>query len=256
MTSKSTITTCAPRVHRACTAQITVMTGTLTLFAALALALPAFAQSTPETFSLPAGCEAYLTVQGADCSVDHHFTCEGDPQGYKSRASLNENGMTYIGTVDDEAQWMTSFHVFSGHSERLSEDNPDPASISELIEFGVDTYDFTTQSDEIGVSRYVGQDSLTGRQITIDGVTLDETQYNITAYDGDGSVMWQSEGNEFISRNWRMFLSGTTTVTTPDDAFDLNGSPVEFIFPGEPGFLSANPKHGCGVEMSSFQVTP
>ncbi len=224
--------------------------------AGLLAANPAIGQTTPETFSLPAGCTAYLTVQGADCTVDHHFTCEGDPQGYKSRASLNQNGMTYLGTVDDEAQWMTSFHAFSNHSERLASDNTDPASISELIEFGVDTYDFTTLSDEIGPSRYVGQDSLTGRQFTIDDVTLDETQFDITAYDGDGSVMWSSTGNEFINRNWRMFLSGRTTVTTPTDKFDLDGSPVEFIYPGEPGFLSANPKHGCGVEMSSYQVTP
>lgn len=224
--------------------------------AAVVLAKPAFAQSTPETFSLPVGCEAYLTVQATDCSVDHHFTCAGDPEGQKSRASLDQNGMTYIGSVDDEAQWVTSFHVFSNHSEALSATNADPASISDLIEFGVDTYDFTTESDEIGQTRYVGQDTLTGRQITIDDVTLDETQYNITAYDGDGTVMWSSEGNEFISRNWRMFLSGTTKVTTPTDTFDLNGTPVEFIFPGEPGFLSANPKHGCGIEMSSFQVVP
>ena len=53
-----------------------------------------------------------------------------------------------------------------------------------------------------------------------------------------------------------MFLSGTTRVTTPTDEFDLNGTPVDFIYPGETGFLSANPKHGCGVEMSSLQVTP
>ena len=51
-----------------------------------------------------------------------------------------------------------------------------------------------------------------------------------------------------------MCLAGTGTVTTPRDTFERDGSPVEFIFPGEPGFLSANPKHGCGVVMSSLQV--
>ena len=47
-----------------------------------------------------------------------------------------------------------------------------------------------------------------------------------------------------------MFLSGTGTVTTSEGSFDRADRPVEFIFPGEPGFLSPNPKHGCGVAIS------
>ncbi|MDP5360015.1 MAG: hypothetical protein NWR52_07750, partial [Paracoccaceae bacterium] len=93
-------------------------------------------------------------------------------------------------------------------------------------------------------------DTLTGRQITIDGVTLDETSYDITAFDADGNEIWSAQGNEFINRNWRMFLSGTGTVTTPNGSFERANRPVEFIYPGEPGFLSASPKHGCGVAIS------
>lgn len=224
--------------------------------AAVFAATPLAAQTTPDTFSLPAGCTAYLTVQSADCSVDHQFVCEGEPAGHKSRVSLSQAGMTYLGTVDDETQWITSFHAISGHTEALDANPADPASLTELIANGIDTFDFTTTSPEVGTTRYVGQDTLTGRIITIDDVALDETQYDIIAYDDDGSVMWSATGNEFISREWRFFLSGTSTITTPTDSFDTDGRPVEFIFPGEPGFLSSNPKHGCGVEMSSFAVTP
>ena len=221
---------------------------------ALVISAPLAAQDGPSTFSLPVGCEAYVTIQNADCSVDHHFVCEGDQEGYKNRVSLSQMGMTYMGTVDDETQWITSFHVLSDRSEALDPNPTDPASITELMEIGIDTYDFTTTSPQNGTTRFVGQDSLTGRQITIDGVTLDETQYNITAYDGAGDVMWQSEGHEFINRNWRFFLSGTGKITTPTDTFDTDGTPVEFIYPGEAGFLSANPKHGCGIEMSGFDA--
>ena len=105
-------------------------------------------------------------------------------------------------------------------------------------------------SDEIGETRYVGQDTLTGRQVTIDGVTLDETTYDITAFDPDGNELWSSQGREFISRDWRIFMSGTGTITTPSGSFERSGRPVEFIFPGEPGFLSSRPKHGCGVALS------
>lgn len=217
-------------------------------FALICLAAPASAQ---DLFTLPPACDAYLTVQNASCEVEHHFTCQGDPEGEQRRVSLDEQGLTYAGVIDAEAQWISSFHALSGHSERLAPDPADPASLSGLIATGEDSYDFQTLSDEIGATRYVGRDTLTGRQITIDDVTLDETAYQITAYDPEGEVLWQSEGNEFISRNWRMFLSGTSRITTPGGSFDSDSSPVEFIYPGEPGFLSARPKHGCGVAISS-----
>lgn len=208
-----------------------------------------------EVFSLPAGCTAFLTVQSKDCTVEHHFTCEGDPEGHKQRVSLDERGLTYLGTIDSETQWIQSYHPVSGHSERLEDKPRDRASLSELIETGIDTYDFRTLSDEIGPTRFVGMDQLTGRVVTIDDVALEETEYQITAYNEDGSEAWSSRGNEYISRDWRMFISGPGTVTVPGETFEEDDSPVEFIFPGEPGFLSANPKHGCGVVMSSNPVT-
>jgi len=225
------------------------MKKTLALIAT-SFAVPVAAQ-TVETFELPEGCAAYLTIQTEDCSVDHIFTCEGDIDGHQRRVSIGESGVSYFGEIDAETQWIESLHLFSGHAERLSENVDDPASISELIETGVDTYDFTTESDEIGQSRYVGFDSLTGNQITVDGVTLDETEFNITAYDADGEVKWTAKGNEFISRRFRMFLAGTSTVENQSGSFDIEDNPVEFIFEGQPGFLSANPKYGCGVTESS-----
>ena len=220
----------------------------ITLFTTCAL--PAAAQ-TIETFDLPEGCDAYLTIQTEDCSVDHMFTCEGDAEGTQRRASIGENGLSYLGQIDSETQWIESVHISSGHAERLSDEVDDPASFSELVENGIDTYDFTTESEEVGQTRYVGFDSLTGNQITIDGVLLDETEYNITAYDEAGDVKWSSKGNEYISQRYNMFLAGESEVTTENGTFDSKGGPVEFIYEGEPGFLSANPKYGCGITESS-----
>jgi len=229
------------------------MKKTLTILLA-SIALPATAQ-TVEIFELPEGCEAYLTVQTQECSVDHMFSCEGDDEGHQRRVSINENGVNYLGEIDEETQWIESVHLGAGHREALSEEITDRASISDLIEQGIDTYDFTTESEEIGQSRYVGQDSLTGETVMIDGVLLDQTQYNITAYGSDGEVRWSSEGNEYISKRYRMFFSGTSTVTTPNGTFESEDNPVEFLFPGETGFLSANPKFGCGETLSSAPST-
>lgn len=217
---------------------------------ALALAGPSVAEQI-ETFRLPAGCTAYLTVQDRSCSVDHHFRCEMDPSGHQRRVSFDEEGMTYLGTIDAETQWIQSFHARAGSTEQLAPNPADPASLSELIATGRDNYDFVTLSDTYGPTHFKGSDTLTGRQIEIDGITLSETAYEITAKTPDGTILWTSQGNEFISHDWRMFLSGTGSTTTQTDSFEKDDTPVEFIFPGEQGFLSTRPKHGCGVMLSA-----
>jgi hypothetical protein len=215
--------------------------------------LPAMAQNqSTSPLALPAGCTAYLTVQKKSCSLSHHFTCEGDAEGLQRRVDMGPDGVTYFGVIDAETQWIESSHMFTGHSERLEDSPADRASFTDLTTNGSDSYDFQTLSEEIGTTRYVGQDRLTGETVTIDGVTLEVTDYNITAFDSGGGMIWQSEGQEYISREWRMFLSGQGTVTTPEDEFDSDDAPMEFIFPGEPGFLSSSPKYGCGSIMSSL----
>lgn len=214
------------------------------------LAGPVAAQG---TFALPAGCEAYVTVQSRSCTVSHHFTCAGDPEGHQRRVDLTEEGLVYAGTIDAETQWIESFHVVSGHTERLAPAPADPASMTELMATGTDSYDFRTLSPEVGTTRYAGQDRLTGEVVQIDRVPLHRTAYRITATAADGSILWSGEGNEYISADWRMFLSGTGTMTTPDESWEVDDTPVEFIFPGEPGFLSSAPKHGCGVMMSRLE---
>lgn len=201
-------------------------------------------------FQLPAGCTAYLTVHDNNCQVDHHFRCDGDAAGTQRRVTLSEEGMVFMGQIDAETQWIESFHALSGHTEVLESNPVDSASLSELIAAGQDSFDFYTRSAEIGRTRYVGEDKLTGRSVVIDNVTLEETQYSLTAFSPEGAELWRANGREFISREWRMFLSGTGDITTPTDKFQKDDTPVEFVFPGEAGFLSPKPKHGCGALMS------
>lgn len=224
------------------------------IIALILLAGPVFAQDGPTTFSLPQGCDAFLTVQSKTCQVDHHFVCEGDPEGHQRRVGITEEGLTYAGEIDSETQWINSFHARTGHSETLESNPAERASFSDLIQKGVDDYDFRTESPQIGNTRYVGQDTLTGRQIVIDGVTLDETTFDITAYDENGDVIWAAKGNEFVNQDWRIFLSGTGVTSVGSERFESDDSPVEFIFPGEPGFLSARPKYGCGVAISHSDI--
>lgn len=221
--------------------------------AIILLAGPVAAQS--DVFSLPAGCTAYVTVQGSACEVEHLFTCANDPDGMQRRVSLNEDGLKFAGMINAQTEWIESYYLGSGLEERL-EDNPvDRANLDELLRTGRDSYDFKTLSDEVGETRYVGFDTLTGNVVEIDGVMLQETTYDITAYAADGSFAWSAKGNEFVNADWRRFLSGTGTVTTLTDTFEKDDRPAAFVFPGEPGFLSPRPMYGCGAMLSSYEVT-
>jgi hypothetical protein len=217
-----------------------------TTFAVLiGLATPASAQE----FSLPQGCQGYLTIQNSSCSVSHYFRCDEDKNGEQRRATMDEEGLSYVGRTGSEAEWLESFHMRSGHTERQST-VLDSMSMSELLANSVDTWNFSTDSREIGTTQYVGFDRLTGESVEIDGVTLLRTEYELTAFDAAGAEMWKSIGAEYVSRDWRMFIGGVSSYITSDDQFDNDDTPIEFINPGELGYLSINPKFGCGVEMS------
>jgi len=222
---------------------IVVLTGT-----------PAAAQTT--TFSIPPNCSAYVTIQQKSCIVSHHFTCDGDPEGYQRRADFDEQGMVYLGTIDAETQWIESYYPLSNVIERLLDGATDPVSFSDLIATNLDTYDFRTESPDVGLFHYVGSDRLTGDTVTIDGVTLEVTEFKITTYDAEGTEMWRAAGNEFINRDWRMFIGGTSTQIGDSGTFDNDDTPMEFAFPGDAGFLSYTPKYGCGAVISSAPARP
>ncbi len=211
-------------------------------------AVPAFAQQVP----LPQGCEAWLTMQSNVCTVDHIFTCEGDAEGSNRRVTLDAGGVTYFGQINRETEWVESTYTRSGHSERLEDDPADRASFTELLEIGANAFDFVMLSDEVGDTRYVGADLLTGETAEIDGVELLRTEYVIRAENAAGDVMWEGTGQEYIHPEWRIFIAGTTQTQADGETYEDDRTPREFIFPGEPGFASRNPKYNCGVTESSF----
>lgn len=201
-------------------------------------------------FQPPAGCTAYLTVQSRDCTVSHHFTCDADPDGWQRSVEMDEGGVSYFGAIDAETQWMESNRVLLGSRETLAPDPADPASFSELVATSRDSFDFVTLSDSYGETRYVGEDRLTGQTTEIDGVTLERTAFKMRALDAGGVEIYSAEGQQFISREWGMFLGGVSTNYVGGEVEELDNTPVEFVLPGEDGFLSATPKHGCGAMMS------
>ncbi len=218
-----------------------------------ALATPGAAQ---DTVSLPEGCTAYLTMQGASCSVSHYFTCEDDAAGTQRRVELDLDGVSYFGQIDAETQWLISTYRDTGHTETLEDDPADRASFTELLEEGISTFDFRTLSDELGPLRYVGVDQLTGESVTIDGVDLLATEYIIRVENDAGEVLFTSEGDEFISPEWRTFFGGISRLSGNGGEVVNDSTPIEFLMPGEPGFLTPQPKYGCGATESGWRADP
>jgi len=217
----------------------------LPILAALTLATPAAAQ---QSFAAPEGCEATLTVQHKGCVMINVWQCEADDEGDQWIALLTQAGLFSVQKVDNDFQWIENYKVTG--TERLQVPADDPASLTELFDTQLDTWDFVIETDD-GIERNVGFDMLTGETTEIDGVTLLNTEFQGRTVDGNGNELEKSSGRQFVSEELRLFFFGTAwDDATPTDVIDM--SPVEFIYPGESGFFSDTPKYECNQTDASF----
>lgn len=221
----------------------------LTLIA-IVMGSGAFAQE----ITVPEGCEAFLTVQSNECSVSHYWTCEADPEGVFWRLTGDADGPSYLAQTDADYRWLLGFSLRSDSMSELVEE-ADPANLDELFETGRDDLDFTLDVTENGMTvqrRYAGFDQLSGPSIEIDGRELLLTEFAYEYEVEAGTI--RVAGNQFIDEEWRLFFSGIDTVRLPTgDMIESDGSPREFIEPGEAGFLSALPRYDCG-RMGSLSL--
>ena len=208
------------------------------ILGALAFATPAAAQ---QSFAAPEGCEAKLTVQHKGCVMINIWQCDADDPGDQWIALLTQGGVFSVQKVDTEFQWVENYKVTG--NERLVTPVADPASLTELFDTQLDTWDFTLETDN-GLERNVGFDMLTGETTVIDGETLLNTEFQGRTIDDDGNEIEAGSGRQFVSEKHRMFFFGEAwDDTAPDDIIDM--SPVEFIYPSEAGFFSDTPKYEC-----------
>ena len=86
---------------------------------------------------------------------------------------------------------------------------------------------------------------------------LSDATFNFTETDLAGTVLRRSRGNEYIHPDWRLFFSGPSEWDGGDGTYlPIDGSPVQFIFPDEPGFASTQPLFDCDAVMSSLSLPP
>jgi hypothetical protein len=215
----------------------------------LACAAPAHAG----TFTPPEGCELFMTVQSRSCRVSNHFRCAADNPGDQWRADFDQEGIFFQSRINSEAEWVESLEFFPDTRQTLDPGAPDAASFTNLLDSGLDTFEFGLSKYNGERTRVSGFDRLTGKSFTIDGITLQETEYEFSERDLTGTLLRQARGNEFIHPEWRMFFSGPSQWNGGDDVFlPMDGSPAEFIFPGEKGFAATQPIFDCDAVVAGL----
>lgn len=202
------------------------------------------------SFSPPKGCAAFMTVQLHGCVVEHHYRCDDDAPGDQWTTLYDSDGPFFTTHVDGEFQWLESYEHDPPLPAWLETPSPDPASFSNLLSTGEDTYDFTTRDAQSTRLRYHGLDRLTGERVVIDGIPLEVTAFEVTESHADGTVRSRRWGNQYVHRDWRLFFSGAETTEFSGQTLPSDSTPVDFIFPGEPGYLSTVPLFDCDALMS------
>jgi hypothetical protein len=202
----------------------------------------------------PEGCEVFMTVQAKACRVSQYYRCIADPHGHQWRADFDQEGIFFQSRVDAEGQWIESITMNPTLRQTLDANPKDPASFSELLAEEVDTFQFGLTREDGFQTQVDGFDRLTGKTVVIDGIELSQTEFEATEADPSGQIVKKSRGNEYIHPEWRLFFAGPgkTDLGGPE-MLPIDGSPVEFIFPGEPGFLSTLPIFDCDAVVSELE---
>ncbi len=215
------------------------------VFALSLLAAPAIAA--PDV--PPQDCTPFLTVQSASCEVTLFMRCESGLPGEHLEALFDADGLQSLNTSDDQGAWVHSRLLWEGSVETLHGTPRDPISMDELLQTGTDTFDFDLwhrEGDESRILRVMGSDILTGETVIIDGVALRAVDVEHRIFESDGSTFYHSRGQQFLDPEARLWFVGSDSVIGDDGSVTrYDSTPVDFIFPGEPGFGETTPTTGC-----------
>lgn len=219
------------------------------IICAAMLSAPVAAQQDGSRFYPPSGCTGQLTIQSRSCQVDNIWTCDAHP-GHSWRMEFQADGPTFVSRIDSETQWIESFDLFHTSRRELALPADDPASLTELLETGIDSYDFTLRTPN-GPVRVVGYDRLTGEKVVIDDEPLLVTEFS-ARHEGTSGTLFELSGNEYVSVRHRRFIAGAYSGTSAAGPFEDDQSPVDFIYPGEPGFFTKTPLYDCEASLARY----
>ncbi|MBN7786455.1 hypothetical protein JYP51_16125 [Ponticoccus gilvus] len=198
-------------------------------------------------FEPPAGCAVYLTTQNRGCRVVNHYSCPAVHPDHRWSHRFVPGSGAWVSRIDGDAQWVESGPEAEPDWMRTQWPVEDSGSVSELIETGVDAYDFIQRSRSGITERVSGFDKVIG-EVVVDGEPLLRTQFEATYRDVNGSVTRQVRGEEYVSaKHGRFFGDRLIEMRDGREIARHSRGPVEFVYPGEEGFRSLDPQYDCDV---------
>ncbi|WP_210528405.1 hypothetical protein [Rubellimicrobium arenae] len=199
----------------------------------------------------------FLTVQYEGCKVETF--------------GRNSAGIMYVNSDESTAPYdalgvvfspdgdVTNAYGLSGPGINSILEDRDPFSLSNLLVRGEDRFDQTVALDlptygpgqpynnpPVRPSRLDGFVRLDGEATMIDGRSLLTGHGESKLQYGENGPIWTTAAEVFIDQQLGIVLQGRTSQTGPTGSVVVSGGlPMDFIFPGEPGFMAEKPLIGC-----------
>ncbi|MCB1388857.1 MAG: hypothetical protein KDK12_06905 [Rhodobacteraceae bacterium] len=222
--------------------------------AAIVSLLASGAHADPGTFTPPDGCTAFLTVQSNSCRVTHYYGCNS-AAGDVWAAYFNAQGLQSIVHEDAETARISQTNETTGAVFTTLPDAADPASLTTLLATGSDEWTYDQDIGDGLQVRHSGVDQLTGERVTIDGEELQlvSSSYQTRAMPED-VVLVTGTATQMILGRLRLALQATEHRTSTSSDWTRDTTPVQFLFPGDQGFLSNLPITGCDAQLGALPI--
>ena len=206
-----------------------------------------------EVAVFPEACDPKLTIQAVDCTVTHYALCAFDGEAAAMQVRYDGSGLRQSQILDADNH---PLRVFSDTIDLRFDESvrADRMSSSILLAKGTDGYAFTLTSETAPISKmtFFGSDELTAKTVIANGFHLRELRgrYVRTTYFNGRSVTEAFEVEQYVEEEFGFFVPVRETRIGSAARKSSEQAPVDFLRPGDDGFLSVQPLY-CGPGASS-----
>lgn len=200
---------------------------------------------------LPDGCTGVLTIQLQNCTVINHWICPSDPPSQYRLATYDTTGQPIRRRLMDGLTGLELQGGLNG-TRVMTFTHTDTEDHATLMQTGRDTYRSVAQIDGSFHARLTGESILTGQTTQIDGVTLHEVQ-STTLFTATSDTTSRKRVMQYVMDQGALAIDiwvPGAVIDIPTGEVVLDFSAVDFVWPGDAGFMTTRPTVNCGPMTS------